>query len=147
VNALADLLNIVDAPVSFPGGIEPKDKRADSEEQRQQEFLRLLPYVAPSLVVWAVPNAGRRTRWEVAKAKREGLKAGAPDLTICWNHGCAFLEFKAGRTNPTDDQVDMLGRLYRSGQRVAVVRTAQFAFGLLAEWGAPVTLRVLEGLR
>lgn len=130
-----------------PWFIEPRDKSADGEEARQQEFLRLLPYVAPSLNVWAVPNGARRTRWEAAKAKREGLRAGALDLTITWNHGCAFAEFKNGTSGPTDDQRDMLNLLFRQGHRCGVFRTAERLFATLHEWGAPVDLRVLGRLR
>jgi hypothetical protein len=130
-----------------PWFIEPKDKLAQDEDARQAEFLRLLPYVAPSLLVWAVPNAGRRTRWEAAKRKREGMRKGALDLTITWNHGSAYAEFKDGRDMPTEDQRDVLNRLYRQGHRCGVFRTAECLFAHLHEWGAPVCLRTLKGLR
>lgn len=125
----------------------PPDKLVRSEEQRVQEFLRLLPYVAPSLEVFAIPNAGKRTRWEVTKAKREGLKAGVADMHVAWNHGAAWLEWKNGRDYPDPNQRAWLSRMTRLGHRVAVVRTADAAFRLLAEQGAPVDLQMLEGLR
>ena len=145
VNALAALLDEQEA--DEPWFLEPKDKRGGSEEARQQEFFRLLPYVAPALNAYAVPNGARRTRWEAAKVKREGLKSGALDLVVTWNHGCAFPEFKNGSEMPTDNQRAQLNTLYRQGHRCGVFRTADALFLKLHEWGAPVNMRVLEGLR
>jgi len=118
--------------------VDPRDKDAASEEQRQLAFLKLAKMRAPSLLIWATPNAGRRTRWEVGKAKREGMVSGAPDLTVAWNYGTAWLEFKNGTDKPSDNQRDFLNRLHRAGHRVAVVRTAESALACLQAWGAPV---------
>jgi hypothetical protein len=146
VSALADLLALEDGP-DEPWFIEPRDKFGVAEEARQQEFLRLLPYVAPALNVWAVPNAAKRTRWEVAQAKREGMKSGALDLTITWNHGAAYAEFKNGTEGPTGNQRAMLNTLYRQGHRCGVFRNAETLFAALDEWGAPIDIKVLRGLR
>lgn len=118
--------------------VEPTDKGLASEIERQTSFLALLRIAAPSVMVWAVPNGHNRGVKDRVKAKKEGLKAGVPDLTIVWNHGVAFMEFKAGRTDPDANQIDLLNYLQDAGHRCAVVRTPEFALALLAEWGAPV---------
>lgn len=120
----------------FP--VEPPCNRADSEIARQAQFLSLLHMQAPQVLCWAVPNGHNRGLKDRAKAKREGLKAGVPDLTLCWNHGVAFLEFKAGGGKPDANQTDLLNYLLDAGHRCAVVRTPEYALALLAEWGAPV---------
>lgn len=118
--------------------IEPKDKAAGSEIERQTTFLGMLRMLAPTVMVWAVPNGHNRGLKDRVKAKKEGLKAGVPDLTLVWNHGAAFLEFKDGRGNPDANQVDLLNYLQEAGHRCAVVRSPEFALSLLADWGAPV---------
>jgi hypothetical protein len=118
--------------------VEPRDKGTASEIARQSLFLSRLRMAAPDVLVWAVPNGHNRGLKDRAKAKREGLKAGVPDLTICWNHGTAFLEFKSGIGAPDDNQVELLNHLTACGHRCAVVRTPEFALALLAEWGAPI---------
>jgi hypothetical protein len=123
-----------------PWHVDPKDSDPATEEHRQRVFLRDVAKVAPSLIVWAVPNAGKRTSWEVGKAKREGMVSGALDLTIAWNHGVAFIEFKAGSTAPTANQRIMLNRLYRAGHHCGVFRTSTSLIGWLKDRGAPVRL-------
>lgn len=118
--------------------VEPTDKGLASEIERQTSFLGLLRIAAPSVVVWAVPNGHNRGVKDRVKAKKEGLKAGVPDLTIVWNHGIAFMEFKAGSTKPDANQIDLLNYLQGAGHHCAVVRTPEFALQLLADWGAPV---------
>lgn len=144
MTTLAALLN--EAPAAT-WHVCPRDKLHLSEEQRQLQFLRLIPFVAPGLRVMAIPNAGRRTKWEAHKRRLEGMAAGAPDHVVTWNHGVAFLEWKSGAGVPDANQVDRLSSLAGQGHRVAVVRTADAAFALLKAWGAPVDLKVLEGLR
>lgn len=118
--------------------IEPKDKGLATEQERQTTFLAMLRMAAPTVLVWAVPNGHNRGLKDRVKAKKEGLKAGVPDLTLCWNHGVAFIEFKNGKGDAEPNQVDHLNYLVDCGHRCAVVRTPEFALSLLAEWGAPV---------
>lgn len=118
--------------------IEPKDRALGSEIERQTVFLGMLRMVAPTVIAWAVPNGHNRGLKDRAKAKKEGLRAGVPDLTLCWNHGVAFLEFKDGKGNPADNQIDLLNYLQDAGHHCAIVRSAEFAIELLEMWGAPV---------
>lgn len=118
--------------------IEPADKGLATEIQRQTTFLGMLRIAAPTVLVWAVPNGHNRGLKDRVKAKKEGLKAGVPDLTLCWNHGVAFIEFKDAKGKPDANQIDHLNYLTDCGHHCAVVRTPEFALALLAEWGAPV---------
>ena len=122
--------------------VEPVDRDPTPELVRQTAFLRDLHICAPGVMAWAVPNGHNRGLKDRVKAKKEGLRAGVPDLTLVWNHGTAFLEFKAGTGKPDANQIDLLNYLHDAGHRCAIVRTSAFALRLLSEWGAPVRARV-----
>jgi hypothetical protein len=120
-----------------PWHIDVIDRDPAPEEKRQLKFLRDMKMLAPAVNVFAVPNAGRRTQWEIAKAKREGMKAGVLDLVVTWNRGVAFLEFKDGRSKPTPAQRHQLNTLYRQGHHCGVFRTSASALRFLQERGCP----------
>jgi hypothetical protein len=123
-----------------PWLVEPKDKNLESEEQRQATFLRDLKRIAPAILVWAVPNGGKRSTWAGMKAKREGMRAGCLDLTIVWDSGVAFIEFKSGSGIPSETQIDMLDDLMRRNHHCCVARTSAWALAWLREIGAPVRI-------
>lgn len=125
--------------------IEPPDRDSRSEIERQTAFLGMLRMVGPTIMTWAVPNGHNRGLKDRVKAKKEGLRAGVPDLTVCWNHGVAFFEFKDARGKPQPNQIDLLNYLHDAGHRCAVVRSPEFAISLLAEWGAPVRAVTRDG--
>lgn len=120
----------------FP--VEPKDKLPGSEVDRQQAFRKLLRTIAPSVTSWAVPNAGKRGMGAVARAKREGLRAGVHDEHYAAPGGwLAILEWKDGKGPLSQEQIDWGNAMVRRGFRVACVRTPDFAEQLFREWGAP----------
>lgn len=122
--------------------LEPRDKDPRNEEQRQRAFLALAKRRCPEVMVFAVPNAGKRSEWEIGKAKREGLRAGVCDLVCVWNRGVAFVEFKAGTTMPSAAQTEFLNGLVRRGQHCGVFRQEQSALDWLRSIGAPFVGRV-----
>jgi hypothetical protein len=124
--------------VNEPWFCQPKDKDTAGEEERVRVFLHDLRVMAPGINVFAVPNAGRRTRWEIAKAKREGLKTGALDLVLTWAGGSAYVEWKDGIEMPTASQIDMLNTLFRQGHNAGVFRTSEACFRWLRDANAPI---------
>lgn len=124
---------------NFP--VEPKDKAADNEATRQQAFRKELKWLAPNVMSWSVPNAGKRGLKAQAQAKKEGMTTGVHDEHYAWNHGIAFLEWKDGKGDLSPAQIDWGNAMVERGFRVACVRTAGFALALFAEWGAPVRLQ------
>lgn len=134
--------NLAEDEADLPWHIDPRDKDPRSEEQRQRAFLTLAKRLCPSVNIFAVPNAARRTQWEAGKAKREGMKSGALDLVATWNRGVAFIEFKDGQKQPTPNQRDMLNLLFRQGHHCGVFRQEQSALDWLRSIGAPVVGRV-----
>lgn len=117
--------------------VDPRDKDPRSEEQRQLAFLRDARMLCPGVILFAVPNAGRRTSWEIGKAKREGLRKGCCDIVAVWPGGVAFMEFKAADTMPTPAQRAFLNSIHAAGHHCGVFRSAETALRALKAWGAP----------
>ncbi len=79
-------------------------KPIDREGQQQATFMQWLQRQYPAL--WAnsfhVPNGGHRNKVVAAKLKKEGVKAGVPDLWFMQARGAhpaLVIEFKAARPN------------------------------------------------
>ena len=74
-------------------------------------------------MLYANPLGGKRA-WKTARAlKREGVKAGIPDLSLPVVRGAhhgLFIEMKYGANKPTESQGWWIRKLRREGYRVAV---------------------------
>ena len=113
-----------------------------SELAEQQRLRKTLYYLAPSVMVVAVPNAARRTVWEARRAKQEGLAAGFPDLMAIWPGGIAFIEMKRTKGGTvSENQREWIERLQGFGFPAAVCRGADAAIAFLREAGAPIRER------
>lgn len=127
MNALADLLAL-DTPLSerplFPVE-KPDGKRTWAEADRQATFRGRLRMVAPSLMVFANANAGKRARHLAIK---EGVRAGVFDVTVASGslgpRFVAFVEMKgydsrgrAGVLSP--QQIEFGNTMHRAGHPVA----------------------------
>lgn len=117
--------------------IDPKDADPRDELARQSSFIRDAHIICPAVDIFAVPNAGKRSRWAAHKAKREGLTAGVLDLVCTWPGGVAFLEFKDGTKMPDANQRDRLNLLTRQGHICGVFRQEKSALEFLRRNGAP----------
>lgn len=145
MNAFADLLAL-DAPlkpVLDPRVyVEPKDRGAASELDRQGAWVNFIHRYAHRVLVYAVRNGAHiATRGGRIKAKREGLYTGFPDAGANWEGGLAYLEWKDGRGDPSDAQIECLNRLVAMGHPCAIVRTMEAANRWLVEQGAPIPVR------
>ncbi len=124
---------------NFP--VEAPDKSPATELQRQATFLKLLRQLAPGVIAYANTNgthiASLASR---AKANREGRTVGAPDLTVVWNRGVAWIEFKAARGRMSNAQVEFCNRLVQAGQHVGCFRDPMAALDWLRDCGAPVRI-------
>ena len=73
--------------------------------------------------VYHIPNGGSRNRIEAANLKRQGVRAGVPDL--CFPvpkgkyHGM-YIEMKAGKNKTTQNQDEWLELLKNNGYMTAV---------------------------
>jgi len=132
--------------LDHPWHIDAKDKDVRGEGARQLAFLRDARIQCPAVDIFAVPNAGKRSQWEVNQRKREGMKAGALDLVATWKpligaRGVAFLEFKNGFEDPDPNQRDRLNLYWEQGHHCGVFRRPDTALAFLRACGAPFSDR------
>lgn len=102
-----------------------KPKRADPEGQLQRACCQILQLYenCGRLLYFAVPNAARRSPALAAKLKREGLRAGVPDLVVLTFGRATFLELKAGKNDLQKSQEDWRDKLTDKGFGWALIRS------------------------
>jgi len=74
-------------------------------------------------LLFAIPNGGKRDPKEAANLKRQGVKAGVPDICLPVSrggHNALFIELKAGKNNPTPQQHRWLTSLEDYGNKAVV---------------------------
>ena len=119
--------------------VEPKDGRASSEYSRQSAWVADMHKTAKRVLVAAVRNGAHiSSNVGRAKAKGEGLYTGFPDTQAVWDRHTAYLEWKDGRGDPSDAQIECLNRLVAMEHPCAIVRTNAGAMMWLRSIGAPV---------
>ena len=110
------------------------------ESKIQSAIMRHLDGVLPSSYrAYAIPNGAKRDKITGAILKREGVKAGMPDIAIIGTDGySAFLEVKreGGRLSPA--QIEF--RDWCAANRVpfAVVRSVEDVQETLRGWDVPL---------
>ena len=74
-------------------------------------------------LLYHCPNGGTRNKLEAANLKRQGVKAGVPDLFLpvprSQKYGL-FIEMKVGRNKCTDNQKKWIRNLLEQGYEVKV---------------------------
>lgn len=145
MNAFAHLeVPLREGPL-FP--VEPPDGRRNVPEiDRQVALFRDMRMLAPEVLGFAIPNAGKRNP---SKARREGILAGVFDTEWRWRGGSAFVELKGysadGRPGRlSQEQIDFGNRLHRMGHPVGCFFTPALAVQFLRDAGAPF-LSIREG--
>lgn len=69
-------------------------------------------------MMFAIPNGGRRDSAEAAHLKRQGVRAGVPDICLAVARGGfhgLYIEMKVEPNKPTKNQKDWLANLYSQG--------------------------------
>lgn len=88
-------------------------------------------------LLYHIPNGGSRNQLEAANLKRQGVKAGVPDLClpVARNgfHGL-YIEMKYGRNKTTEKQEEWLDALKQQGYFTAVCYGAEEAEKVIAEY-------------
>ena len=104
---------------------DKKPKRTESQEQQMLfEWSALMAAKIPELAeLWHCPNGGHRNKVAAARLRREGVKAGIPDIFLLVPrngfHGLA-IELKAKGKKPTKSQEWWLERLGKNGYLAVV---------------------------
>lgn len=115
--------------------------RVDREGPVQRSIVAYLHRVMPQAIVHHSRNEinkrGKGIQIELARAKRNGMMPGFPDLVVLpfANVGALFFEVKAEGNYPTPTQKEVHRMLRDLGYRVAVVRSTEDVRECLIEWG------------
>lgn len=100
-------------------------RRSEATEQEALiTWCRIFENRYPELkMIYHIPNGGSRNRLEAANLKRQGVKAGVPDLCLPvpkdGYHGL-YIEMKYGKNKPTDNQEEWLESLRQYGYKTVV---------------------------
>lgn len=74
-------------------------------------------------LIFAIPNGGTRHPREAANLKRQGVKAGVPDMFLPIankKHNGLFIELKYGKNKATEKQIEWLSKLNKQGYKALV---------------------------
>jgi hypothetical protein len=97
-----------------------------SEHDIQKSCINWFRLKYPKYLIYAIPNGGQRNKIVAAKLKAEGVLAGIPDLHIPVSkqgfHGL-YIEMKAGKNKPSDNQITVMQKLNNEGFRCEVCWT------------------------
>jgi hypothetical protein len=118
------------------------NNRIIPSEHTQQSLLiewsQLVEKQYPELrLLYAVPNGGLRSARTAAALKREGMKAGVPDLVLPvarrhWHS--LYLELKAGSGRLSENQKRWIDLLSEQGNLAAVAYSFEEAKGILVDY-------------
>ena len=106
--------------------------RLDDESGHQEALFSWAAYrtgIMPELqYMYHVPNGGKRDKATAAVLKRQGVKAGVPDIMLpaarAGYHGL-YIELKAGENTTTKKQKEWLEYLRQQGYYTAVCYGSQ----------------------
>ncbi|CEN23149.1 VRR-NUC domain-containing protein [Paraclostridium sordellii] len=100
-------------------------KRSEASEQILLiQWCELQKFKYPELgMIFHVPNGGSRNRLEAINLKKQGVKAGVPDLFLPKSNGKyhgLFIEMKFGKNGTTENQDKWLKNLNGQGYKAVV---------------------------
>lgn len=105
-------------------------KSLPSEHNEQAGFVQWFRAKWPRVVIFAIPNGGKRNIMTAKKLQREGVTPGIPDLYIpAWGIWIEMKRQKGSRLS--DDQKNMIKYLDEIGHTVIVGYGAMDASGKL----------------
>lgn len=101
--------------------IKPKIYESDLQETCVQWFR--IQY--PDKLIFAIPNGGKRNKFEAFRLKKQGVMSGVPDLCISEPLGAyhgLYVELKVEKRKPTQNQEEVMSKLAARGYKTEVCR-------------------------
>lgn len=80
------------------------------------------------LLLYAIPNGGKRSKAQAGKLKAEGVRAGVPDLylaVVTQTYPGLYIETKTTSGQPSDEQLIAHAYLRAQGYQVELVRNLE----------------------
>ena len=115
-----------------------------SEQQAVFEWAALMEGQHPELaLLFAIPNAGKRSYGAAKWMKAEGLRAGIPDIFLAhpvtdystdYDICGLFIEMKIGKNKPTAEQEWWIEALNEEGYRAEVCYSADEAIRTIKDY-------------
>ncbi len=92
---------------------------------------------------WAVPNGGKRNKFEAKRLRDEGVRSGVPDISIVHDGMYFGLEVKKPKTltpkgRLSKNQKEMIEKIEEHGGDVKVVYSVQDTIEAFIDWGIGV---------
>lgn len=114
-----------------------------TEHAIQTAIMSYLDEALPaSYRAFAIPNGGKRDRITGAIMKREGVKAGVPDIAIVRNGGAvAFIEVKTAKGRLSNSQTEWRDWCGANSVPWALCRGVGDVQAALLDWNVPVKAR------
>lgn len=117
--------------------VKPKTTEAD-EQKALIQWSKWQEGRYPELkLLYHCPNGGTRNKLEAANLKRQGVKAGVPDLFLPvarnGKYGM-FIEMKVGRNKCTDNQKKWIRNLLEQGYEVKVCYSCEEAIQVIKKY-------------
>lgn len=116
-------------------------RRQHLEEDEQRSLFEWVNWMSgriPELeLLLHIPNGGKRNKLEAIRLKREGVRAGVPDLFLPVARGKyhgMFVELKAGKGKPTNLQKEWIRRLNEQGYHALVINGWEAAAKAIMEY-------------
>ena len=112
-----------------------------SEHQIQSAFFKIVALherTYPMLkIMFAVPNAAKRSMALASMLKAEGMRSGVPDVMFPYANGKYYglaLEFKSAKGKPTDNQIEWMQKLQTYGWDCHVVNDYEAAWNIVLDY-------------
>lgn len=125
-------------PLNFMRENMKVSKPTASEHQIQSAFFKLVTLYEikyPQLkLLFAVPNAAKRSMALAAMLKAEGMRSGIPDIMFPFankSHNGLALEFKSAIGKPTANQSEYLSLLEKHNWQCHIVNDSEKALKIL----------------
>jgi hypothetical protein len=104
-----------------------------SEHLEQTLFVSWFRQTFEGVIIFAIPNGGKRSKSEAARLKLEGVLPGVPDLCIpAWRLWIEFKRQKGGTV--CKDQKLMKEYLSKNGYTVMICRGCEAAIEEIEKW-------------
>ena len=119
-------------------------RRRHIEDDLQRQVFQFLDWALPADgIAYAIPNGGKRHAREAARMKGLGVRAGMPDIGICFRGRALYVELKAPRGVVSEAQREMAKRLNYAGAAVMLCRSVPEVEAALREACVPLRGTVL----
>lgn len=116
---------------------ELSPKRGNQEQKLQIAVINYIRMAFPDILVFAVPNGGKRSLIEATMMKKMGVLAGVSDLLLFWQGGYGAIELKRPdkKAVMSDSQWGFAEAWQKRGGKFACCNSLDGVEAALKAWG------------